>query len=92
MAKILSSFEFREPVGKSTYDWKELADGKIRELTKGTDFNSKAQTVAMMARKYAKKNGLKVHVSAKKDGDTVVLQFYKPDAASAPAAPRKRKK
>jgi len=81
MAKKLDSYEFRSfGTSGSSYPWDDWADGSIWQLTKGEDFTAKPQTVAQQARKWAKANGFKVHVSAEKDGDKVVLQFVRKDA------------
>ena len=80
--KVLDKFDFPTfgSGSREQRDWELLLDGKIRELTKGTDYECKSQTLAMQARAAAKKRGLKVRASAKKDGDTVILQAYKPSA------------
>ncbi len=81
MAKKLDKFEFRSfGTSGNSYPWNDWADGNIWQLTKGEDFTAKPQTVAQQARKWAKTNGFKVHVSAEKDGDKVVLQFVRKDA------------
>jgi hypothetical protein len=59
----------------------EWADGKIRELTKGEDFNCTITTIQVKLRKYAKMNGMKVRISAKKDGVAAIVQFTKMTAA-----------
>lgn len=94
MAKVLSSFEFPASVVKGKYSWSEWADGKIREFKAGEDFTCQPGALVGMARSYAKKNGLTLRASAKKDSDVVVLQFVKaaPPAANKPAdKPNKRK-
>jgi hypothetical protein len=96
MAKVLASYEFKSfgSNGGSKLPWSEWADGKIRQLQRGEDFECKGVTVATMARSYAKKNGLKVKVSHKKGSDVVVLQFSKgsPEPTPAPATPKKKSK
>lgn len=87
MARILNDFEFRSTENRQSHPWSVWADGKIRELVRGSDFNCKTTTVATQARGYAKKNGMKVRISAPKDSDNIVLQFIKVNAeAPAPAA------
>ena len=78
MAKRLDNFDFGS--SGNSYDWNRWADGTIWELTKGEDFQSKPQTAAQQARKWAKAQGMRVRVSAEKDGTKVILQFIRKDA------------
>ncbi len=93
--KILPSYEFGS-FGTSNgevlpiADW---ADGRIRELTHGTDFNCSPITLSVKLRKFAKANGMRVRIAkATKGSPIAVIQFIK-DAtpATAPAAAPKAK-
>lgn len=58
MARVLNDFDFGTTNGidkQQKYPWTDwTTDGKFRELKHGDDFNCKPQTMAMMARSYAK--------------------------------------
>ena len=79
MARVLDKFDFPTFGGgaKESHPWATWADGKIRQLKHGDDFNCKLQTICQQARNYGKKNGLKVRINAPKGGDVVTLQFLK---------------
>lgn len=98
MAKVLKEFTFGERAAKaSKYPWAEWMDGKIRMLEggEGKDFQSKCAAILAQARSKAKKAGMALRASHKKDSNTVVIQFYTPpveQTAEAPAAETKAKK
>jgi len=82
MAKVLKDYQFHTGFGHGNgevlpiSDW---ADGKIRELTRGEDFQCSTITLQVKLRKYAKQQGLKVRISAKRDGDSAIVQFTTPE-------------
>lgn len=91
--KVLESFEFKEFGARGEKrDYDTLLDGRIRELTQGEDFQCKVSTFCIGCRKAAKAKGLKVRLSAPKDGDTVVLQAVNADGTSITPPKAKPKK
>jgi hypothetical protein len=73
MPKVLEAYEFKAAVGThSTHDWGTLFDGRIYELKEGEDYNCKTQTMAMLARKNAKKQGKTIRIGKIEGG--IVLQ------------------
>jgi hypothetical protein len=89
MATILPTYDWSES-SKHTdkprtrlYPWPEWLDGRIRELTKGEDFDGPAASFANVARTTANRKGIKVRVRSLGES-TVVLQAHLDDARSAP--------
>jgi len=73
MAKMIESFEFTDK--RSKYDWTAWFNGKIWELTKGEDFESKS--FESSARGAAKRLGFSIRFNTINEGNAVVLQATK---------------
>ena len=69
MAKVLKEFHFAV---RDRYPWTEWFDGRIWQLTRGTDFRCQAQSMLSIAHAKGKKKRLKVLVACR--GDQVILQ------------------
>jgi hypothetical protein len=88
MATVLNSFEFSRGRGrKSKYPWDEWADGQIRRLVQGEDFDVKLETIIQSAYHHAKKNGVKVKVTKDSDKSVVVWFTTPPQSAVENAEP-----
>lgn len=75
MARTLE--EFPAPTGQQRYPWDQWLDGRVWELTQGTDFAAKPSTFRTNAQLQASKRGGTAKTRSLKQGDAevVVLQF-----------------
>ena len=74
MARQLDSFP---ALPARQYPWEEWLDGRVWQLTKGEDYNSRATTVIANARLQAKRRGgsLRTRLLKHEDGEQIVVQF-----------------
>lgn len=81
--QVLKSFEFPTAVSviKARYDWATLLDGQTRKLEEGTDYECRASTFGMMAKKQAKKRGMRALVCKVEGG--LVIQAVKAEKKEA---------
>ncbi len=70
MATIVS--EFPKPF-RGRYPWKEWADGRIRKLVQGVDFNISTAAMRQAVLTHAHKHGMSSHTQA--DGKCVWIQL-----------------
>ena len=78
MAKKLSSFTFRGPARPCAYPWDKWITGDIWQATRGEDFDIEPKMFALGLYQKSRRIGKKVR--AQTNGDTVIFQFYTPEA------------
>lgn len=76
--ETLSDFDFdAQPKRQSVYDWDLWADGEIRRLTAGEDYECTARSLVQLIYRRANERGLKAQVRKEvgPGGDVVSVVF-----------------
>ena len=79
MAEVLKTFDWGDPPRtRTTYNWEEIFDGKIRRFVSGKDFTVLPASFKANLLKKAKE--LKINLRAVLDNDDVVAGVVSDDA------------
>lgn len=84
MAETLETFEFKGTSGVTStqrYPWDMWADGKIRRVQQGVDFQLNTRDFARSVCRAARRRGL--HAQTYRKGDIVVFQMLSPETTHA---------